>query len=370
MLNLRLGSLIKVKLEMCIFLNHTFKMPRNILYKVCVLSALSLSVTLVFISRQFRPVDLKSKSDFLYPPSHQQRFVFKLHNRTYFTLAPKPATEACNKDLSENRMRLHRDILNDDAVTKLLRTPGNGSGFHDDPLLPGDLPNTVHYTWCGEKMFTFADYLGVLSIVRVLKPVKLVFHYNKLPVVKHLYNTWFTELQQSLLSLVLRETDRVLTCDTSATLDYGLELLASSVGGGIFFGERAVLTHIPERWFTEEFATYITRTASGSKHVIIYSKYGHVEKNSNLADFKSKILNNSFECITPDKYNEAVLKYSEGAHMSVYPCLALPTPLYPEDFINNTTPYGRLGRVLYYGKSDILIAKQGEVCSELTLFVG
>ncbi|XP_059142707.1 uncharacterized protein LOC131930305 [Physella acuta] len=330
-------------------------MPRNIFCKVWVLSVLSLSVTLVFIARQFRIVDFKSKSDFLYS-IHQQRFAYKLHNRTYYTLAPRPATELCIKDLKDNRMRLQRDIFNYDA-SNLLRKPGNGS---DATFLPGDLPNTVHYTWCGEKMFTFEDYLGVLSIVRVIKPVKLVFHYNKLPVMKLYYHTWFTELQQSLLYLVLRQTDRELTCNTTAPLDYGLELLASSVGGGIYFGERAVLTHIPEQWFNEEHTTYITPTSSGSKHVIIYSRYGHVEKNSSLSEFKSKILNNSYECISPGEYNEAVVKYNEGAYKGVPPCLALPTPLYPEHFINNTTPYGRLGRVLYYGKPDILTAKQGE----------
>ena len=52
----------------------------------------------------------------------------------------------------------------------------------------------VHYVWCGrDRLFTFPHYVGLLSAVRVLRPLKLFFHYtHNLPVVdKNFYNTWF-----------------------------------------------------------------------------------------------------------------------------------------------------------------------------------
>ena len=50
---------------------------------------------------------------------------------------------------------------------------------------------TVHYLWCREKKtFRFQDYLGVLSALHMLQPLKLVFHYTSMPATD-LYNSWF-----------------------------------------------------------------------------------------------------------------------------------------------------------------------------------
>ena len=52
----------------------------------------------------------------------------------------------------------------------------------------------VHYLWCGKKKeLTFQHYLGLLSALRVLKPVKVFFHFAKGEPAKGdtLYNSWF-----------------------------------------------------------------------------------------------------------------------------------------------------------------------------------
>ena len=62
---------------------------------------------------------------------------------------------------------------------------------------------TVHYIWCGEKRtFRFCDYLSVLSALRVLRPLKLVFHFTHMPVTD-LYNSWFQVSTQMLGGPVL-----------------------------------------------------------------------------------------------------------------------------------------------------------------------
>ena len=54
------------------------------------------------------------------------------------------------------------------------------------------VPRTVHYLWCGSKQFRFQHYLGLLSAIRLLQPLKIVFHYTHLPVVDtQWYNVWF-----------------------------------------------------------------------------------------------------------------------------------------------------------------------------------
>ena len=50
--------------------------------------------------------------------------------------------------------------------------------------------HTVHYLWCGKKTFLFSHHLGVLSVLRILHPLKLVFHYTHIPVTDT-YNNWF-----------------------------------------------------------------------------------------------------------------------------------------------------------------------------------
>lgn len=57
------------------------------------------------------------------------------------------------------------------------------------------VPPIVHYLWIGrDRLFTFQHYLGVLSALRITKPLKVVFHYtDNLPVIDtYRYNSWFS----------------------------------------------------------------------------------------------------------------------------------------------------------------------------------
>ena len=57
------------------------------------------------------------------------------------------------------------------------------------------VPPIVHYLWSGRnRLFTFQHYLGVLSALRITKPLKVVFHYtDNLPVIdRSRYNSWFS----------------------------------------------------------------------------------------------------------------------------------------------------------------------------------
>ncbi|CAL1530271.1 unnamed protein product [Lymnaea stagnalis] len=241
--------------------------------------------------------------------------------------------------------------------------------FRPVDIDPGDLPNTAHYVWCGSKLFLYENYLSVLSIVRVYRPMKIVFHFNQLPTVINLYNSWFQELRQSLPYLVLRQTSSVLRCNSSDSLNFGLEQLASSIGGGIYFGERAILTYVPRKWKQENFLTYLTHGTNSSDEVIIFARYGLVDHKVTLEQFKENVFNVSYECLSVDKFNEVMtqlilLKPNEISD-NLSPCLIAPKQLYPEKIINNTTPFGGVARNLHYGTSELMAAQPGKDPNDL-----
>ncbi|CAL1530277.1 unnamed protein product, partial [Lymnaea stagnalis] len=68
-----------------------------------------------------------------------------------------------------------------------------------------------------------------------------------------------------------------------------------------------------------------------------------------------------YECLALYKFNQVMtsqeLINSRAPDDILSPCLVAPKQLYPENITNNTTPFGGLARSLYYGKSEILVAK-------------
>ena len=125
------------------------------------------------------------------------------------------AANTCLPKRPIDDVKMHRDLFDyerrETVFAKGKISQDGVEKSHVTHQLPGQVPGTAHVVWCGEKTFTFADYLSVLSVVRVLEPQKVVFHYNFLPTVdEYMYNMWWQELQQSLPSLVMRGTDRSL----------------------------------------------------------------------------------------------------------------------------------------------------------------
>ncbi|KAK0040439.1 hypothetical protein Bpfe_030139, partial [Biomphalaria pfeifferi] len=264
-----------------------------------------------------------------------------------------------------DKLRLMRDILtsygNEESATALFGDKLKASNFE-----VWELPTVAHYVWCGNKFFRFEDYLGVLSIVRVLKPMKLIFHCNSLPLEKDLYHTWFQELKQSLPYLVLRSTNKIIACGTMDALNYGLEQLAASPSGGVFFGERAVLTYIPNLWREENYLTYLMPGASHSEETIVFARYGLVQSGVSLQEYKNTSLKSFYECVNVDQFNMVVRNVTESGALQqmiddvLSPCLAVTGPLYPEHIVTSETPFGRVARFLYYGKSEPIQVKQSK----------
>ena len=61
-----------------------------------------------------------------------------------------------------------------------------------DTIAVFQMPSTVYYMWCGDKKFKFQHYLGLLSAIRLLHPLKIIFYYTNPPVLdERWYYTWF-----------------------------------------------------------------------------------------------------------------------------------------------------------------------------------
>ncbi|KAH9508315.1 hypothetical protein Btru_050827 [Bulinus truncatus] len=302
-------------------------------------------------------------SSFTFTPESNNRDVKRLNvseliqsirgNKGMHTIQAQPQTELCVPTV-KRELRLWRDIL-DRVVDEggQVRTHSLRGG-EEVVMEPGDIPTTAHYVWCGKKLFKFEDYLGVLSIVKVLRPWKLVFHYNELPNDGYRYHTWFEELSQSLPSLVLQHTDRVLNSNTTDSVNYALEQIAASLTGGVYFGERALLTHIPSQWKSVDYMTYALPGASASEQMIVYARRGITSSDVTFDKFKSDVINASHECVTSDSFNEVVTSQDPKSLETLSPCITLTGPIYPENIINNSSPFGKLARMLYYGKPDII----------------
>ncbi|KAH9504516.1 hypothetical protein Btru_063011 [Bulinus truncatus] len=237
---------------------------------------------------------------------------------------------------AEDNIPLYKDIFTQETWPEV-------EAYQSDP---GTVPALVHYHWCHNKMFKFEDYLGLLSIIRIVKPQKIIFHYYYLPHVDTMwYHTWFQELKQSFPNLILRRSISNLKCGSRDILKYVLNKL--SVEGGVYIGERVVLTHVPQLARTDElFHSFsMTNYSQDLTHGIIFSKRGFPE---NIVDDKINLISHSARrCLLLGEFNAMT---SSQHSDSISPCLFLEHSVYPKDIWNNTSKFSEFARWLYYGK--------------------
>ncbi|XP_005104396.2 uncharacterized protein LOC101860674 [Aplysia californica] len=263
---------------------------------------------------------------------------------------------------SENNLILYREVYRHEAWPEV-------EGVVKDP---GSLPPNAHYFWCGEKIFRFEDYLGVLSIVRVLKPVKLIFHYNTLPSVDdNWYHTWFQELKQSVPNLVLQYHVVRHKCGSVEALRFYLGTLAEE--GGVYVGERTIVTEMPEVEGYRESEVFHSFRVNELEHDftqgLVIARRGFPRQQ--VAGLLSSILNHDKKCYDVTEYNRIFPSSSSSSSSSpsssspsgdsgplnsnknsssFSPCLVLSEALVPKDIVTSPTPLAELSRWLFYGE--------------------
>ena len=292
-----------------------------------------------------------------------------------------PASDVCLPKRPIDDVKMFRDLYDSEKRETVFSSSHLSEAGDEERTvvtqLPGQVPGSAHIVWCGEKVFTFADYLSVLSAIRILEPQKVIFHYNFLPPVDTwYYNMWFQELRQSLPNLILRGTDRKLQCNTYDSLRYGLEQMASRPDGGVYIGEKTILTHIPTSWSTVETASYFGNSdkLQNFQHGIMYSNSSKNIKAVNVEEFANEILSKSFTCVTEEEFESKVeqnISPHDAPTTVLPPCLVLTKDIHPEDIINSTSRLAELARWLYYGRAARISPTPGpDVEEELIPMIG
>ncbi|XP_059156129.1 uncharacterized protein LOC131941134 [Physella acuta] len=254
------------------------------------------------------------------------------------------------------------DVRNHSVNTDYSRNKDEGQMRIQE--IPGEVPTTAYYVWCGDKPFLFRDYLSILSIIRVIQPLKLVFYYNTLPSADQ-QSTWFDELRQSLPLLDLVQIDTNIQCNTLDALGVVLEKLAVSKVGGIFVGERITLTRIPDELITRNSIAYSSRGGKFSEEIIVFVKQND-QTNLDIEEFKTAVLKSSLECHTPEQYDSNAVgsnPFTDRNHSSL--CIVLSNTIYPEYIANSTSSFSAVIRSLYYGKPDRVFPKQTQDPTDL-----
>ena len=77
-------------------------------------------------------------------------------------------------------------------------------GIHEVPLIDitqAKVPNTVYYVWCPNRTLEFRQFLGILSIWKIMRPNIIEFR-HQYPLVRDDYNNWVEELKEMIPEFV------------------------------------------------------------------------------------------------------------------------------------------------------------------------
>ena len=77
-------------------------------------------------------------------------------------------------------------------------------GIQEVPLIDlaqVKVPKTVYYIWCPNKTLEFRQFLGILSIWKIMQPDAIEFH-HQYPLISDNYNDWIDELKQMIPEFV------------------------------------------------------------------------------------------------------------------------------------------------------------------------
>ncbi|XP_059169172.1 uncharacterized protein LOC131950961 isoform X3 [Physella acuta] len=238
---------------------------------------------------------------------------------------------------------------------KFLSENGEEEGDENPPDLRSDLaPPIVHVLWCGVKRFEFRHYLSIKRANFIIKPDKIIFHYQDLPVSDHeQYYTWFNK--------TLTENDHVLlkkinttTCPESGAERYMLVLSILEYFGGIYVPEDAILVDFPVHLRAAQFVSgvYPKSLSEYLDGIIVAKRNGFISPSSQtglnvvLASGRSKAQGTIEPCGSPHDYNTG---QGEGNLI----CVKVTEEIFPADIWDADTNFALLCRVAGYGMKTI-----------------
>ncbi|KAK7106105.1 uncharacterized protein [Littorina saxatilis] len=202
----------------------------------------------------------------------------------------------------------------------------------------------VHYVWSGRKRkFVFRDCLSLLSVVRVLQPLKIIFHYSTMPQTDS-YHSWLLELKSSIPGLEFKQAN----FGSSDLMDIAFEILPPE--GGVVIGNGAVLSRPPPHPAVTPISLFLATFASDPSQGIVFASKSLKElPASDLNKAKSA---SKKQCVHVDAY-DSDLRLVSHAH-----CVIMASDVLPRDIYAEKTPSAELAQWIFYGRRALQVAKQ------------
>ncbi|KAK7479372.1 hypothetical protein BaRGS_00029364 [Batillaria attramentaria] len=196
---------------------------------------------------------------------------------------------------------------------------------------------TVHLMWCGKKILELRHYLSILSVFRVVQPLKIVMHYTDLPGT-NMYHTWFTELVESLPILEMHQLPSGFSCESTNLLMTALHFLSQS--GGVYIGENTILTRYPEDPERSPLWSACSNSSYPAEYTVMFAR-GALNTSEKERYLKS-VPSSEKTCSMADSNQPTPTQRPE--------CLTLDKTIFPRDFLNADTPFAEFARWLFYGR--------------------
>ena len=207
------------------------------------------------------------------------------------------------------------------------------------------ITNTAHYVWCGREEFEFRNYLSVLSVFKILRADKIVFHYTTLPKEDpYHYNGWFQELLQNIPILTLRPMKGYAKCHQNRALKLQYIMQALSESGGVYLHENLVLTN--QLLHLRKFDVAMIPSIDAPVGSVLGNALDGVFLVQSAAvpklDQAIKSMNYGVETKANCIYYP---KFKSKEHI----CANIRDPIFPKDIWESDSDFAKIARKLFYG---------------------
>ncbi|KAH3753969.1 uncharacterized protein LOC127848540 isoform X2 [Dreissena polymorpha] len=206
--------------------------------------------------------------------------------------------------------------------------------------------NSVHFVWCENKTFTFANYLSVISVWKNLRPDIIEFH-QTVPPLYDKYDDWFEDLRATIPSLSVQELPSNWDGEEMGCgVFFGLAVIDDR--GGIYVGNNIIVSDDISVYLRDDMTLIFDKSASHPEaNLAVAMAHDHDKdfKQFMRAYAKSKTVPEQIKfCGNIDKE----LKLNVNAS-----CYVIDTDITPRDIFDLDSPFGSLARRLVYGSEEL-----------------
>ena len=218
-----------------------------------------------------------------------------------------------------------------------------------DELVKSNVINTVHYVWCSNKSIEFSQFLGILSIWKILRPDILEFH-HQFPLTSDKYNDWFEELQKLIPGFVAKPLPKHWDGEEKGCgFWFGLAVVDDR--GGIFVANDIVLTKDILKLKEKEFSVVFMDKNSKAEPEVAVAMGNHHEHN-----LRQLIKHFGMDYDTTG--HTVCSNIGNNPNQTDFGvCIVIESSIHPKDIWTMESHFGALTRNLLYGSKSFKRAR-------------